>query len=212
MSKVNFIDASVRSFTTPATKPLTEEQAIWIVGLAAGTAFNSSKDWDKVKARVKRCIEQGHHSVLEHANLSLEIVTDRGTSHALVRHRHCAFTQSSTIYQKSKDMINIIRMPDNEAFDTQNSLLYEQIQFAYEELAKQNPAGVARDILPNAYATKLIMTTNLREWYFILNRRDSQKGDAPRMWLFDKQLNIILRSLYPNISEWMKDYYSKHPI
>ena len=47
---------------------------------------------------VKHILKNQHGSVLEHFNLSFKIVTDRAIANALVRHRHCAFTQESTHY------------------------------------------------------------------------------------------------------------------
>jgi thymidylate synthase (FAD) len=47
---------------------------------------------------VRKLIERGHESVLEHVSLSVEFVVDRGVSHELVRHRLASYSQESTRY------------------------------------------------------------------------------------------------------------------
>ena len=41
-------------------------------------------------------IARGHESVLEHFNITVRFVCDRGVSHELVRHRLASFNQQST--------------------------------------------------------------------------------------------------------------------
>ena len=47
---------------------------------------------------VKNVIARGHLSVIEHFNISVRFIIDRGVSHELVRHRLCSFSQESTRY------------------------------------------------------------------------------------------------------------------
>ena len=52
-------------------------------------------------------ITLGHHSVLEHGNITVDFVFDRGVSHEEVRHRMQAISQESTRYcNYSKDKFN----------------------------------------------------------------------------------------------------------
>lgn len=43
-------------------------------------------------------LKRGHESVLEHVSLSVRIVTDRGVTHEIVRHRLASYSQESTRY------------------------------------------------------------------------------------------------------------------
>ena len=79
---------------------LNEKDLLAYVGNIAGECYNSSRDLDACVKRGLSCIKRGHHTPFEHAIITLKCTVDRGVSHALVRHRHCAFQQSSTIYQK----------------------------------------------------------------------------------------------------------------
>jgi len=47
---------------------------------------------------IRMIIERGHHAVLEHANITVKFVCDRGVTHELVRHRLAAYCQESTRY------------------------------------------------------------------------------------------------------------------
>ena len=49
-------------------------------------------------------IRRGHESVIEHVNLSVKFIVDRGVSHEIVRHRIASYSQESTRYcNYSKD-------------------------------------------------------------------------------------------------------------
>lgn len=61
------------------------------------------KSEDKITASSYRpfilgLIERGHEAMLEHFSITVKFQTDRGVSHELVRHRLCAFAQTSTRY------------------------------------------------------------------------------------------------------------------
>lgn len=47
---------------------------------------------------VRRLIKRGHTAMLEFAEIGFRIITDRGVSHELVRHRIASWAQESTRY------------------------------------------------------------------------------------------------------------------
>ena len=49
-------------------------------------------------AFVKMVIANGHESVIEHASAGFSIITDRGVTHEIVRHRLASYSQESTRY------------------------------------------------------------------------------------------------------------------
>ena len=67
---------------------------------AARTCYKSedkiTEDGESARKMVKMLIDKGHEAMLEHSDLSVKFVTDRGVSHELVRHRICSFAQEST--------------------------------------------------------------------------------------------------------------------
>jgi len=119
---------------------------------------------------VKKLIRSGHESVLEHCNLTVKFITDRATANALVRHRHCAFSQESTHYidYLIRDKLEIIK----QAGFTDEQLLKEVTKILSIYLDNEQIApSIRRALLPLCFKTELIMTTNLREWRHILKIR-----------------------------------------
>ena len=67
----------------------------------AGRTCYKSEDHitpDSAAGFVARIIASGHHSVIEHMNITARFICDRGVSHELVRHRLAAYSQESTRY------------------------------------------------------------------------------------------------------------------
>ena len=68
----------------------------------ARTAYKSedkiTDDGESAKRMIKRLIESGHESTLEHGGMTVKFIVDRGVSHEMVRHRIASFTQESTRY------------------------------------------------------------------------------------------------------------------
>ena len=60
---------------------------------------------------IKTIIKSGHHSVIEHANITVKFICDRGVSHELVRHRLASFSQESTRYCNYKNKVTFIIPP-----------------------------------------------------------------------------------------------------
>ena len=67
---------------------------------AAGrTCYLSERvEGDTTERFIQRLMKRKHWSVLEHGNLSVRIVCDRGVTHELVRHRIASYSQESTRY------------------------------------------------------------------------------------------------------------------
>lgn len=143
---------------------------------------------DSAKAFVAKIIKSGHHSVLEHQSLSVRMVTNRGVSHEIVRHRIASYSQESTRYcNYSKDKfgneITVIlpvwfkeewREYSEPGAVTDSPRWLEfltwlncntAIEKAYfKSLVQGSAPQEARDLLPNALKTEIVMTANMREW------------------------------------------------
>lgn len=67
---------------------------------AARTCYKSedkiTEDGESARKMVKMLLDKGHEAMLEHSDLSVKFITDRGVSHELVRHRLASFAQEST--------------------------------------------------------------------------------------------------------------------
>ena len=178
-----FIPVSVRLIDE-----VNEEDTILKLGKIAGVAYQSDKAL--YSQRLLKCMKDGHESVLEHQSISVEIICDRATTHALVRHRHTAYTQESTIYcnYNNKGLLQFI---EPQEYSDEH---FQSVAEMY--LGDSRPAGIKRDILPNCTKTTLIMTTNIREWRYILGLRSDPK-DSGRMHTVIEQLRLQLQSVLP---------------
>ena len=125
-------------------------------------------------ALVKHLYYNGHHSVFEHIYFTFKIEgISRACSHQLVRHRHCSFTQRSQRYC-SEDGFDTVKPDSIREIDHKGG--FENFIFetkgCYRELqALGVPNEDARYLLPNACATSLYMSFNLRELIHICNER-----------------------------------------
>lgn len=186
----------------------TEQDLLSFIGQIAGECYNSSMDSEACMKRALGCIKRGHHSPWEHFNITLKCTVDRGTSHALVRHRHCAFQQSSTIYQKFQECEFI----DDHAPCDDKLRAYLHAEIVYNKLLNEGyPPSSARDVLPNALATNLVVTTNIRQWMYMIQRRCGP-GDSDNMHTWCKMTREWFTKNYPQITFAFDTWYEKHPL
>jgi len=116
---------------------------------------------DKCGPLVQRVIGYGHESILEHASFSFGIEgISRACSHQLVRYRIASYSQQSQRYVSQKYPEFIIP-PSLKEFGYH--LYGDDVTNLYNELISAGvPKEDARYVLPNATATKLVMTMNAR--------------------------------------------------
>lgn len=165
-------------------------------------------DEEKVQhaeAFVSRLIDRGHESVLEHINVSMRIICDRGASHEIVRHRIASYTQESTRYcNYAKDKfgkeITVIKPPmkneDMEQHWMDAMLAAEKAYLAMLD-AGATPE-IARSVLPHATKVELVMTMNLREWRHFIRMR-AAKDAHPQVRQIAMHIYNIFSRNYPVI-------------
>lgn len=119
-------------------------------------------------------MQHGDLSVIEHEVVNVEAVVDRGITHEWVRHRIGSYTQESTRfvnYGKKGGEISVIEPPLK---GPNYGMWIHTVQVAEEYYLKLLSNGespqIARAVLPNCLASKLIATYNLRSWrhFFIM--------------------------------------------
>lgn len=164
-----------------------------LIELAGRTCYKSESKItkDSSKKFVEMITKRRHESVIEHANASVKFITNRGVTHELVRHRLCAFSQESTRYVKYNGQMEFIRPI---WFSTDLSIVSEALDFtgwaipdaiwgmslyeselAYIKLLQNGwRPEQAREVLPNALKTEIVVTANLREWKHIFKLRTSK--------------------------------------
>lgn len=135
---------------------------------------------DSAEKFIANIIKRGHEAVLEHFDITVKFICDRGVSHEIVRHRVASYCQESTRYcNYSKDgfgnEITVIQpcyfypleISDDNSVDKYTTWLNacsaaEQSYFSLLEMGCTPQE--ARAVLPNSLKTEVVMTANLREW------------------------------------------------
>lgn len=129
---------------------------------------------------VRTLIRSGHHSVLEHHNVTVRIITNRGVTHELVRHRIAAYSQESTRYCDYGDGEIEFIWPSwidlqGNPIPLESREFLRMLQDAERNYKLLRANGwlpqQAREILPNALKTEIVMTANLREWRHVFRLR-----------------------------------------
>lgn len=144
---------------------------------------------------IKKLIEMGHESVLEHASASFSISrVSRAFSHQLVRHRLASYTQRSQRYVSESNFDTVL--PLTVALNYDAGLLYDKFmdesKKVYQELINLKiPKEDARFVLPNATETEIVMSANFRQWRHMINLRTSKHAQ----WEINFVFVIILKEL-----------------
>ena len=128
-------------------------------------------------------IKRGHESVIEHFNITVKFITDRGISHEIVRHRIASYAQESTRYcNYSKDKFNkeisVIKPTDLNCMDDAYLDWHKGCIAAEKTYFKMLDRGckpqVARSVLPTCTKTEIMVTMNLREWRHFIKLRSAK--------------------------------------
>ncbi len=184
------------------------------IELAGRTCYKSEDriDEDSAKKFVKRILDAGHHSVIEHINITVKFICDRGVTHEIVRHRLASYSQESTRYanyslNKFGREITVIRplfwAKESPEYSVWLSAM-EQAEKAYMALIDSGARPEqARSVLPNSLKTEIVMTCNIREWRHVLNLRCSRAAHPqmreimlPLLEEFTNKIPILFDDIY----------------
>ena len=138
--------------------------------------YDKADDEEKMLKLIERVISSGHYSTIEHIQISFAISNvSRACTHQLVRHRHMSFSQKSQRYVKEKGLFDYIIPPTiekNEELKNKFIQFMDKISEQYQEFVDAGiPAEDARFVLPNAAASSLVASLNLREMIHLANLR-----------------------------------------
>lgn len=190
--------------------PINGEQILKDIEKIGRTCYKSENliTEDSSKIFVRNLIKCGHEAMLEHNNITVRFICDRGVSHELVRHRLASFAQESTRYcNYSKDKfgneLTFIKPCFWNNENVHKAFEYklwksecERIEQTYFTLIRNGATPQeARSILPNSLKTEIVMTMNLREWRHFFKLR-CDKAAHPQM---REVANMILEEFKKNI-------------
>ena len=191
----------------------------------AGRACYKSEDKitdDSARKFVDAITRRGHHSVIEHAVVTVRIICDRGVTHEIVRHRLASYSQESTRYCNYKGGVTFVIPPwvniGEGSWDSSklHEIIMEESPFAgssdylwmdtmllcehrYIQLLRKGwSPQQARSVLPNSTKTEIIVTANVREWRHIFTLR-CHKASHPQMNEVMRPLHQEMKILIPVI-------------
>jgi thymidylate synthase (FAD) len=170
---------AITKYVGDQTSSADAESSERLIEHAGRTCYRSrmSEDADGIARFVQGRIAQGHESIIEHSSASFEISgISRACSHQLVRHRIASYSQESQRYVDMSHPEWVI--PPSIAASAQASAIWDaflvQAQSTYRQL---RDLGIkkedARFLLPNATATRLVMSANFRELLHMFRLRIS---------------------------------------
>lgn len=154
---------------------------------------------------IRRLLERGHESVLEHESVTMHVVCDRGVSHEIVRHRLASYSQESTRYcnyasGKFNNEVTFIRPCFWRECERKYRQWLEAMSTAEKIYLEMLTSGAspeeARSVLPNSLKTELYMTMNLREWRHFLRLRTALSAH-PQMREVALRIKEILMDKLP---------------
>lgn len=157
---------------------------------------------------LRRLVQSGHESVIEHEKLSVKIICDRGVTHEIVRHRIASYSQESTRYcnytkDKFGNELTFIKPLFWDEGDTCYTLWKEQMASIEKGYFALIEAGAtpeeARSVLPNSLKTEIVVTMNMREWRHFFRLRGSKAAHP--------QIREIVRLLLPKFRELLTDLF-----
>lgn len=150
-------------------------------------------------------IKRGHEAVLEHFDITVKFICDRGVSHEIVRHRLASYCQESTRYcNYSKDGFGGEITVIQPCYLATCGAGYQMWKGACEaaETAYFNMLNFgcspqeARAVLPNSLKTEVVMTANLREWRHFFKLRTAPAAH-PQMREVANMLLKQMREMVP---------------
>jgi len=187
--------------------------ALELIEKAGRTCYKSEDKitTDSAKQFVSMVIKRGHHSVIEHASMSVRFICDRGVTHEIVRHRLFAFSQESTRYCNYKGgvmfvipqwidlqpgkytLIDVEKLRKDRAADRWFRAM-EEAETNYISLLNHGwTPQQARSVLPNSLKTEIVCTANFREWRHVFTLRCSSASHP--------QMQEIMRPLLMDVKE-----------
>jgi len=168
--------------------------------------YNSTDDKEKMLKLIDRIISSGHFSTIEHIQVTFAISNvSRSCTHQLVRHRHMSFSQKSQRYVKEKGQFDYIIPPtidQNEELKKKYQDFMKDISEKYQEFVESGiPAEDARFVLPNATATSLVASLNLRELIHIANLRLCSRSQYEIRTMVKMMCEVLVKE-----EPWLEKY------
>lgn len=186
--------------------PINRNEILKTIERAGRTCYKSEDKIteDSASKFVTMLIKKTHEAMLEHYNITIKFVCDRGISHEIVRHRIASYAQESTRYcnysnDKFGNEITVIEpcFWDNDLSQYEIwELACEDAESSYFDLIENGATPQeARSVLPNSLKTEIVVTMNLREWRHFFKLRTASTAHPQMREIAIPLLNDFKRIL-----------------
>ncbi len=181
---------------------------------AGRVCYRSESRGDPAKFLRAR-LREGHESLIEHASATFEISgISRACSHQLVRHRLASYSQESQRYVDMAEPALVI--PEAIADDPHARAVWEdfvaQVKAVYATLrALGIPKEDARFVLPNATATRIIVTMNFRELLYFFRLRITPQAQWEIRHMAIQMLELLVPHAPAIFGSLWHDLQAEHP-
>jgi len=173
----------------------------WLIEFAGRLCYGGKCNGDS--EFIKKRIAAGHESIIEHAVATFEISgISRACSLQLVRHRLASFSMESQRYVEPYFEVIVPSSISNTEGATEIwASALAMTNHAYDRLREMGiPKEDARFLLPNATATRLVVTMNFRELRHFFKVRLAKQAQWEIRELAGKMLELV-RAIAPNVFE-----------
>lgn len=198
---MRIIEPSVEILT-----PIDGEAILKMLEAVGRTCYKSEDKIQEGSAEkfISNIVKRGHEAVIEHYNITVKFICDRGVTHEIVRHRLASYCQESTRYcnyanDKFNGEITVIKPMFLEVGTDGWELWHDACamaeKFYFDLLDFGCTPQEARAVLPNSLKTELVMTANIREFRHFFKLRCS-KAAHPQM---REVANMLLREFKERI-------------
>jgi thymidylate synthase (FAD) len=170
------------------------EKIIEMAGRTSYLSFDRQGEGTEKKF-IRMLIKNGHLSVLEHAYATFRISgVSRAFTHQFVRHRLCSFIQKSQRYV-DESHFNYIEPDSIKSNPEAHCLFVDFMDRAKETYSKLQRLKIKKEdsryVLPNAVESQMVVSTNFREWRYIIDLR----GRPQSQWEFRRVAIEVLKIL-----------------
>ena len=191
------------------------------VAYCARVSNPSNQDSTEYSKLLKYCINHGHWSIFEMANMVLEVETNRGIAAQVLRHKSFSFQEFSQRYADTSSLGECIPTPELRSQDNknrQNSIddldqevkhkynvqmrqLFSKTKALYDDMISNGVAKeCARFVLPLATPTRMYMNGTIRSWIHYINLRTADGTQKEHMDVALQCKDIFIKQL-PVVSE-----------
>lgn len=181
---------------------------------AGRVCYRSSGRGDPA-AFIRARVREGHESIIEHASATFELSgISRACSHQLVRHRLASYSQESQRYVDLSQLDLVV--PPAIAANPDAMQIWDrlagQMTAAYRELLALGARREdARFLLPNAAATRIVVTMNFRELLHFFKVRIHPAAQWEIRTVAIEMLNMVAEEAPAVFGELREKLKKAHP-